>query len=137
MTINENWVTVIKALIPFLAAIITISFKLSQTQRELLAHAVERALGFLSDGTISSDEAKSAILATGTVAAEKVDKLVDAVEVRMNGGTIEVHAQDLIPGVNVAVDSKGNVAVNPTGALNKAAHKVNKWVKNKLGLKIF
>ena len=50
---------------------------------------------------------------------------------------MSVYKDNVIPGVGVSVDSRGDFSVDASGLLNKNAHKVNKWLKKKAGIKLF
>ena len=120
------------ALMPVIIAVLGIVFKMSQKDREELAHAADSALKRLAIGEIDSTHAKELILATGVVSEKKVDKVLDAVQISMKDNKAQIYTDKLIPGVGVTVDTGGAVKIDPTGLLNKLSHKAGKWIKKKL-----
>lgn len=112
-------------------------FKIGQTQREELAHALNSVLERLRAGEIDTAHAKEVVLATGVVSESKIERVLGEVQLRLDGKNLSVYQDNVIPGVDVSVDSGGNFSVDASGVLNKSAHKLNKWLKKKAGIKIF
>jgi len=129
---SDQIIQIIIALMPVVIAVLGIVFKLNQKDREELAHAADSALKRLATGEIDSTHAKELILATGIVSEKKVDKVLDAVTISLKDKKAQVYTDKLIPGVGVTVDTGGAVKIEPSGLLNKMAHKATKWIKKKL-----
>jgi hypothetical protein len=135
--INEETIRLIEALVPLVVFLFATVFKIGQTQREELAHALSAVLERLRAGEIDTVHAKELVLATGTVSENKIQRVLDEVQLRLDGKNLSVYKDNVIPGVGVSVDSGGNFSVDASGVLNKSAHKLNKWLKKKVGIKIF
>ena len=128
----DQIIQIVTALLPVIVAVLGIVFKLNQKDREELAHAADSALKRLAIGEIDPAHAKELILATGVVSEKKVDKVLDAVTISLKDKKAQVYTDKLIPGVGVTVDTGGAVKIEPSGLLNKMAHKATKWIKKKL-----
>ena len=131
LTTNQI-IQIVIALMPVIIAVLGMVFHLNQKDREELAHAADSALKRLATGEIDSTHAKELILATGLVPEKKVDKVLDAVQISLKDNKAQVYTDKLIPGVGVTVDTGGAVKIDPTGLVNKLAHKAGKWIKKKL-----
>jgi hypothetical protein len=135
--INEETIRLIEALVPLVVFLFATFFKMGQTQREELAHALSSVLERLRAGEIDTVHAKELVLATGAVSEEKIDRVLNEVQLRIDGKKMSVYKDNVIPGVGLSVDTGGNFSVDASGALNKGAHKLNKWLKKKAGIKLF
>jgi len=135
--ISEETIRLIEALVPLVVFLFGVFFKIGQTQREELAHSLNAVLKRLRAGEIDTTHAKEIILATGVVSESKVQKVLDEVQLRIDGKKVEVYKDNVIPGVGISVDTGGEFTVHPEGLLNKYGHKANKWLKKKVGWKIF
>ena len=133
LTTNQI-IQIVIALMPVIIAVLGMVFHLNQKDREELAHAADSALKRLAAGEIDSTHAKELILATGLVSETKVEKVLDAVQISMKDNKAQVYTDKLIPGVGVTVDTGGAVKIDPTGLVNKLAHKAGKWIKKKDGI---
>ncbi len=129
---TDQIIQIVIALMPVVIAVLGIVFKLNQKDREELAHAADSALKRLATGEIDSAHAKELILATGVVSQKKVDKVLDAVTISLKDKKAQIFTDKLIPGVGVTVDTGGAVKIEPSGLMNKLAHKAGKWIKKKL-----
>ena len=74
---------------------------------------------------------------TGIVSESKSERVLGEVQLRLDVKNLSVYKDNVIPGVGVSVDSRGDFSVDASGLLNKNAHKVNKWLKKKAGIKLF
>lgn len=101
------------------------------------AHSLNSVLKRLRAGEIDTAHAKEIILATGVVSESKIQRVLDEVQLRIDGKKVSVYKDNVIPGVGVSVDSGGNFSVDASGVLNKSAHKLNKWLKKKTDINIF
>jgi len=135
--VNEETIRLIEALVPLVVFLFGVFFKMGQTQREELAHALSSVLERLRAGEIDTAHAKELVLATGAVSEEKIDRVLSEVQLRIDGKKVSVYKDNVIPGVGVSVDSSGNFSVDASGALNRAGHRLNRWLKKKAGIKIF
>ncbi len=129
---SDQIIQIVIALMPVIIAVIGMVFHLNQKDREELAHAANTALQNLAAGKIDAAHAKEIILATGLVPEKKVDKVLDAVQVSLDGKKAQVFTDKLIPGVGVTVDTGGAVKIEASGLMNKLAHKAGKWIKKTL-----
>ena len=135
---SNQTIDILLALVPVVVLALGMLFRMGQTQREELAHALDTALTRLRAGEIEPAKAKELILATGAVAEAKVDKVLSAVTLRLDDkGKLELYKDNVVPGVAISVNTDGAFAIDPTGVLNKSAHKLGKWTKKKLGIKLF
>jgi len=123
--------------VPLVVFLFATFFKIGQTQREELAHALSAVLERLRAGEIDASHAKEIVLATGVVSESKIERVLGEVQLRLDGKNLSVYKDNVIPGVGVSVDSSGNFSVDASGVLNKSAHKLNKWLKKKAGINIF
>jgi energy-converting hydrogenase Eha subunit G len=134
----EQWINLVTGIVPLLVFLIGIIFKWNQQKREELSHALEYALGKLRAGLIETDRAEEIILSTGAVSEAKVKAVIDemmkrqAPAPRTPAEETTDYQNNVIPGVGLKIDSSGNFEVYPLGLLNKAAHKVGKWLKKKI-----
>ena len=135
--INEETIRLIEALVPLVVLLFGTFFKIGQAQREEFAHALNSVLERLRAGEIDTAHAKEIVLATGVVSESKIERVLGEVQLRLDGKNLSVYKDNVIPGVGVSVDSGGNFSVDASGVLNKSAHKLNKWMKKKAGIKIF
>jgi hypothetical protein len=135
--INEETIRFIEALVPLAVLLFGVLFKIGQDKREEVAHALFAVLERLRAGEIDASHAKEIVLATGAVSDNKIERMLGEVQLRLDGKNLSVYKDNVIPGVGVSVDSGGNFSVDASGVLNKSAHKVNKWLKKKAGIKIF
>ena len=77
--------------------------------------------GEIKTTSVSAVSEKVAAAVPGVTAAE----IKPIVEQLVHAGGGEVAKQ----GITVTMDSAGNISVDPSGAVNKAAHKIGKWAK--------
>ena len=135
--ISEETIRLIEALVPLAVFLFGMFFKMGQEKREELAHALSSVLKRLHAGEIDASHAKEIVLATGAVSENKIERILGEVQLRLDGKNLSVYKDNVIPGVGVSVDSRGNFTVDASGVLNKSAHKLNKWLKTKAGINIF
>lgn len=133
----EQWIELCKMLIPLIVFAMGTFFKLGQKDRETVAHALDYALRLWKTGAISETEAKSHILATGLVSEAAVKKVMFEIKARESANVNAEYNNHVVPGVAVHVAGDGSVRINPTGLLNKAGDKLEKWFKKKIGRKLF
>lgn len=137
MHINEEVIQLIQALVPLIIFLFGVFFKIGQTQREELAHSLNAVLERLRAGEIDTTHAKELVLATGAVSESKIERVLGEVQLRLDGKNLSVYKDNVIPGVGVSINSGGDFSVDASGVLNKSAHKLNKWLKKKAGIKLF
>ncbi|HOO51108.1 MAG TPA: hypothetical protein PLK94_07480 [Alphaproteobacteria bacterium] len=135
--ISEETIRLIEALVPLVVFLFGVFFKIGQSQREELAHSLNTVLERLRAGEIDAAHAKEIVLSTGVVSESKIQRVLNEVQLRLDGKNLSVYKDNVIPGVGVSVDSGGNFSVDASGVLNKSAHKLNKWLKKKAGVNIF
>jgi len=136
-SINEETIRLIEALVPLVVFLFGVFFKMGMEKKEELAHALSAVLERLRAGEIDVTHAKEIVLATGVVSESKVQKVLDEVQLRLDGKKVEVYKDNVIPGVGISVDTGGEFTVHPEGILCKWGHKANKWLKKKAGIKLF
>lgn len=135
---SEQLIRLAEVLLPLIVYAIFAAFKTNQTQREEVAHALDTALTKLRAGEIKPEKAAELVLATGAVSASKVEKIIGEMQVRLDESSmLAIYKDNVVPGVAVSINTKGDFKVDPTGLLNNKAHKLNKWLKKKVGVKIF
>lgn len=135
--ISEETIRLIEALVPLVVFLFGVFFKMGMEKREELSHALSAVLERLRAGEIDTSRAKELVLATGAVSESKIDRVLDEVQLRLDGKKVSVYKDNVIPGVGLSVDSGGNFSVEASGALNRAGHRLNRWLKKKAGIKLF